>query len=267
MIEAIKYVCFEHNTNLYRIWKIGKSHMAKQTVRTSLGIGWVFIRDLIYFAVFIAFRYFMSGSSEIEGIHFIVYLIIGIIPWFFMNEVLNGGANAIRMNKALIHSIKFPITIIPTIEVVAIFLKRLFTLIVGYVVCLMFGHGTDIHLGLLLYYFCCMFILMVFLNLIISALTAISQDFYQLYLSIVRVLFFMMPIIWSFENIGNYPWIIKLIKLNPMVYILSGFREAYANPQPLNVEYTLYFWGVNGLIFSVGCFIQYKLRRYYSDFV
>ncbi|MBN1622866.1 MAG: ABC transporter permease [Clostridia bacterium] len=267
MIRAISFVFNEHKENLYRIWQLGKYHMQKQTIRTSLGIGWIFIHDLIYFAVFTIFRYLMAGSAQVEGMNFIVFLITGLVPWFFMSEVINNGSNAIKMNQAIISSIKFPITVIPTIEVMAIFLKRLFTLLVAFGISIGFGYLSSFRPLLFLYYFFSMLILMILFNLIISAFVAISDDFNQLYLSIVRVIFFSMPIIWSFETITGLPWAIYILKLNPMVYIISGFRDAFVLGNAPDLQYTVYFWVLCLIMFAAGSMIQYRLRKYYSDFI
>lgn len=267
MLNAIKIVTIEHKNNLYRIWQMGKSHMKRQTIRTSLGIGWILIRDIVYFTVFILFRYLMSGSHNVDGMHFIVYLITGLIPWFFMNEVINAGAGAIKGNSAIIKSIEFPITIIPTYEVLAIFMKRLFTIVFAFVVIGIFGNIWDFDPLLFIYYFLAMFILMILFNLITSAFIAISQDFNQLYLALTRILFFSLPIIWSFERIQNNFFLLTLLKLNPMTYIIMGFRDAFVLGSLPSLKYTIYFWGICLVLLYIGCYVQYKLRKYYSDFI
>lgn len=267
MFKAIKFILIEHKSNLYRIWQMGISHAKKQTLRTSLGLGWVFIRDMIYFSVFVLFRYLMSGGSEIDGMHFILYLITGKTAWNFINEVLNAGSNAIKSNGAIIKSVKFPITIIPTYEVVAIFYKRLFTLLIPFAVMFFFGDLRTFSPVIFIYYFFSMFIFMVLINFLTSAFVAISEDFNQLYSSITRVIFFSLPILWSFERIEHIGWAKVLLKLNPMVYIITGFRDAYVLGKTPELYYTIYFWGFCLMLFIIGSYTQYKLRRYYSDFI
>lgn len=267
MFEAMRYVVKEHYDNTSRMWKMAKAHMRKQTIRTTLGIGWVIIKDLIYFTVFVGFRYLISGSALVDGMHFIVYLVTGLIPWFFMNEVINAGANAIKNNKAIINSIKFPLTILPTIEVISIFMRRLFTILVIFVVVTIFGYLLNFNLLLFLYYFAMMFLLMVLLNLITTAYVAISDDFYQAYSAITRILFFSLPIFWSFEKVKSIPLAQYLLKLNPMTYIVLGFRDAFVKGNMPDLEYTLYFFFVLILMFMAGTYTQYKLRKYYSDFM
>jgi teichoic acid transport system permease protein len=267
MFKAMWLNLKEHTDNIYRIWQLGKNHMRKQTIRTTLGLGWVFIRDMIYFSVFLGFRYLMAGGGKMDGMNLIVYLATGLVPWFFMNEVLTAGSNAIVANKAIVLSIQFPIGILPTVEVLAIFMKRMFTLLFIFVPVIIFGHFKDINLLLFLYYFVSMFILMVVINQPLSAFIAISQDFEQLYTAIVRIMVFSMPIIWSFEYIAGKAWLMLLLKLNPMVYIIMGFRDALVLGEMPDLEYTIYFWCAVLAIYAVGSFAQFKLKKYYADFM
>ncbi len=265
--ESLKYIFEEHKNNVSTLIKLSKENMQQQTLRTSLGLGWVVVRDLIYYIVFIIFRLLMSGSGTIDGINFILFLMLGIIPWNFMGECINGGVTAIKRNKQILASIKFPIVILPTIEIVAIFLKRLFTLLIMLAIIGVFGSIKDITWWMLIYYFTCMFVLMVIWNLIFSSLVAISNDFEQLYRAITNVLFYSMPIIWSFETLGDSVTIIRILKLNPFVYIIEGFRDACAFGTLPDFEYTIYFWSLCLVLLIIGAILQYKLKRHYVDLI
>lgn len=267
MRKAIKYVYYEHRKNLEMILKLAVTNMTKQTIRTTLGVWWVYVHDILYFTVYVIFRILMAGNGQVENMHSVVYLMTGLVPWFFMNEVLNTGSNAIKMNKGIIQSIKFPISIFPTIEVLAIFFKRIFTFIMIFVVDIYYGYIGQFNLILFIYYVLCMFILMWAINLVTSAFVAISGDFNQVYIAITRVLMFSLPIIWSFENIASYKMFNWGLRLNPMVYVINGFRNAFVLGQAPDLIYTVYFWLCILIVTSCGCLIQYKLRKYYADFM
>lgn len=267
MREAIDYVYNEHKKNLNMIWKLAVTNMTKQTIRTTLGVWWVYIHDILYFSVYVAFRILMAGSGKIENMHSVVYLMTGLVPWFFMNEVLNTGSNAIKSNKGIIQSIKFPISIFPTIEVLAIFFKRIFTFALVFIVDFYYGYLGQFNLILFIYYVLCMLILMWAINLITSAFVAISGDFNQVYLAITRIMMFSLPIIWSFENIIQYKVCTIGLRINPMVYVINGFRNAFVLGGVPDLMYTIYFWLCIVILSSCGCLIQYKLRKYYADFM
>lgn len=264
MLKALKYVWQEHKENRKLILLMAKEEMKKAKVRTSIGIAWDYIHDLIYFFVYTLFRIVMSGNGKVDGMESVLYVLTGLIPWFFMNEVLVAGTMAVKKNKGIIRSIKFPITIIPTIDVVSIFLKRTFTLVVLYAVSACFGHLLDLNIFLLLYYMVSMFAFMLGFNLLISAFVAISEDFHQIFLALVRILFFFIPVLWSFENIP-FQSLEVILRLNPIVYIIEGFRDAFVLGSMPSLYATLYFWAVTLIVSALGCFVQYRLRKYYAD--
>lgn len=266
LTNSIKYIFSEYKTNRRDLFSLAVENMYQQTLRTSLGLGWVFVRDIVYYLAFILFRVLMSGAGTIEGMNFILFIMIGLISWNFMNECMNGAVMAIKGNKTILSSIKFPIVILPTVEVIAIFLKRSFTLLILLCCILAYGDIRNITLWMFLYYFLCMFIFSVVWNLIFSSLVAISNDFEQLYRAVMSVIFFTVPVIWSFEVIENVS-VIRLLKLNPFVYIIEGFRDACFSGTLPDLEYTIYFWVLTIILFCMGSILQYKLRRHYVDLI
>lgn len=267
LFKSLAYFYEIYKNNINRIFSIAVENMHQQTLRTSFGLWWVFFRDFVYLTSFTIFRYLMSGSGEIDGMNFILYLMVALIPWNFMNECINGGISAIKSNKNILSSIQFPVGILPTIEILAIFMKRLFTLIILFVVISIFGDIRDVTLWMFIYYFIMMFIFMCIWNFVFSAIVAISNDFEQFYRALTSVLFFTMPIMWSFEIIQQYPWLIRFFKLNPFVYLIEGFRDACSTGTLPDLEYTIYFLSVNLILLFIGCILQYKLKNHYIDLI
>lgn len=266
MLESIKFVIKEHVDNRKMIMQLSFENMNQQTIRTSLGVFWIYFRDVMYFIVYTLFRVLTSGGGNIMGMNPIVYLLLGLIPFFFMNEVLNRGTSAIKNNKSIIQSIKFPITTIPTIDVLTIFFQRIFTFIIMLIIVYAFGYGKQIHYIKVLYFMVAMLSCMFILNLIISAFVAVSTDFHQLYMSLMRILIFICPVIWTFDTIKN-PFLNVLLHLNPLAYVLSGFRNAFVLGGMPSIQYTLYFWACMLILFVIGCRVQFKLRKFYADFI
>ncbi len=267
LLKSLKYMFVEYSQNMAQIFSIAKKHVHQQTLRTSLGLGWVVIRDIIYFSVFVLFRFLMSGSGTVDGMNFVLFMLLGMIPWNFMSEVVNAGVMAIKSNKPVLSSIKFPIIILPTAEVIAIFMKRSFTLVIMIVVVTVFGDISDITWWMLIYYFFAMFIFMIVWNLIFTSLVAISNDFEQLYRSLASVMFYTVPVVWSLEAVAPYQLVRRLFKANPFVYIIEGFRDACQSATLPSFEYTICFWGICIFMLCIGSMLQYKLRRHYIDLI
>lgn len=266
MIESVKYILSEHRKNIRLLIKMAFMNMDRQTVRSSLGMVWTYFHDIIYIFVFVAFRLLMAGNGSVMGMNSTVYMMTGMIPWFFINDVLSQGSMAIRSNKGIVQSIRFSVTILPTIEVLSIFLKRMFSFVMLFAVVTAFGYIRYFDLLLFLYYLICAAALSVAMNLVISAFVAVSDDFRQLYDALLRVLIYTMPILWDFSYVKSV-WINVLLRINPMVYVVKGFRDAFVLGPTQNMGYTAYFWGCVLVIFMAGSYVQDRLKKYYADFV
>lgn len=266
MIECISYIIREHKVNFKLMIKMAFMNTEKQTVRSSFGLWWTYFHDIIYILVFVMFKLLISGNGNVMGMNSIVYLITGMIPWFFLNDVLNQGSMAIRNNKGIVQSIKFSVPILSTVEVISIFIKRIFSYAMIFVVVIVFGYIRYFNLGLFVYYIVCSLALAIAMNLVLSAFIAISDDFRQLYSAFVRVLIYTMPILWDFTKV-NSVFVNILLRINPMVYVVKGFRDAFVLGATQDILYSLYFWGCVVVLFVLGSFVQLKLKKYYADFV
>lgn len=264
MFESVRHIGQEHRKNWRLIIKIAYMDSGKQTVRSSLGILWTYFRDLIFIGVFILFRMLISGNDQISGMDSIVYLVTGMIPWFFMNDVLVQGGMAIRNNRGIIQSIHFPVVVLPTISVLSILLKRILSFLLIFVVCIIFGYADTFHFGLFVHYMIAMLCLMLALNLVTTAIISVSDDFRQLYEALLRIMIYTMPILWDFSRVtAILPNV--LLRMNPMVYIIKGFRDAFVLGHTQDTLYTVYFWCCVIVLFLVGSFLQFRLKKYYAD--
>ncbi len=266
MVEAIKYIFNEHINNYRLVIKLAIMNMEKQTIRTSIGVLWNYFHDIVYILVFIMFRVLITGYGNIMDMNSIVYMLTGLIPWFFISDVLNQGSTSIKSNKGIVQSLKFPISILPTTEVLSIFARRFFTFFLLLIISAIFGYLRFFSIGLFLYYLICLIFLMISINWILSAFVAVSEDFHQMYLAFVRVLIYSLPILWSFENNKSIVTNIAL-RINPMVYVLDGFRDVFVLGYPPHLYYTIYFWIFIVLCILIGSFVQFKLKKFYSDFL
>ena len=58
-----------------------------------------------------------------------------------------------------------------------------------------------------------------------------------------------------------------LLRINPMVYVVKGFRDAFVLGPTQDFLYSVYFWACIAVLFALGSFVQFKLKKYYADFV
>lgn len=110
-----------------------------------------------------------------------------------------------------------------------------------------------------------MSILSLGLGFAVAAFNVFIRDISQVVFIVLQIGFWTTPIFWDINIMP--PQIQMILKLNPMFYIVQGYRESfvYASPFWKHPYQTLYFWVVTLIIFSVGALIFKKLKPQFAD--
>ena len=74
------------------------------------------------------------------------------------------------------------------------------------------------------------------------------------------------PIMWSFTRVEGHK-IAVLFKLNPLYYIVTGYRESLFDHRFFwqDTGMTIYFWAVTLLLFAFGTFVFKRLKPHFAD--
>ena len=119
------------------------------------------------------------------------------------------------------------------------------------------------------YYVFCTLVLVLAILYTTSAITVFFRDLSQIIaIFVLQVGIWLTPIMWDAEaRLAAHPTIIKVLKLNPMYYVVSGFRDALLYKKWVWEKpfWTLYFWGVTLILFLIGVGIFRKLRVHFAD--
>ena len=128
------------------VWDLAKSDFRKRFVGSYFGIFWMFVQPvvtiLIYYCVFqLGFK--AAPPSDIQA-PYVLWLIPGIVPWFFFNEAVLAGTNALYDYNYLVKKVVFKVSILPIIKLVSCaFVHAIFAVIMC-VVFVLFGYAPHI---------------------------------------------------------------------------------------------------------------------------
>ena len=198
---------------------------------------------------------------------FVLYLVSGIVPWFFFQDALNGGTNALIEYNYLVKKVVFKISILPIVKIISAFFVHLFFVVFALILCACYGYTPGLHTLQIIYYSACTFLLSLGLVYATSAIVIFFRDLTQIIGIFLQVGVWLTPIMWDLNMLADYPWAMKLFKLNPMYYIVSGYRDSMLG----NVWFwehwgwTLYFWVVTVALFAVGSVIFKRLKPHFAD--
>lgn len=270
MIGILKEVI--HNRKL--IINLSKNDFKSKFAGSYFGVVWAFIQPVITILVYwFVFDKALNSGTQItkSGIDapYVIWLVAGLVPWFYFSEVINTGSNVLVEYDYLVKKVVFKISVLPIVKIISSLFVHLF--FVGFMIILYacYHYYPTVYTVQILYYSFAMICLCVGIIYATSAMTVFFRDLSQLINIILQVLMWMTPIMWNMdamaEKISKPVEII--LKLNPMYYIVSGYRDSMLNGiwfwnRP---ETTLYFWGVTVCCFIIGSSIFKRLQVHFAD--
>ena len=225
----MKKIIIEHLKNLSMIFKLARIDLIKTYRGATLGWLWAIIKPSVtIFVYWFTIEVGLRSSSPVNGVPKFLWLIVSMIPWFYISEMIFAGASSFRSYSYLITKIKFPISTIPTI----VNLSKLFVhIILMFIVTLIFifnGYGIDIYIIQLPVYIILAFLSLEAWSLFASYLSAMSVDFLNLVRSVTTLLFWLSGIFWSIDNVSN-PLLREILWLNPVTFLVDGYRNCFVN--------------------------------------
>lgn len=232
-----------------------------------LGIVWAFIQPLI--TIFVYWFAFQVGlrSQDVGNFPFALWFMAGLIPWFFFSDSLNGGTNALIDYSYLVKKVVFNIDILPLVKVISAVFVHIFFIVFLLIMYALYGYYPDLYSLQILYYSLCLFLLVLGLSYITAPLVVFFRDLGQIVNIILQVGVWMTPILWNIDTMQVSDTIKKLLKLNPVYYVVQGYRDALINKAGFweHPWLTLYFWLFTLLAFFIGTRLFKKLRLHFAD--
>ena len=266
-MKNLTQICKDHISYRQQIFKLAKADLVKTYRGAALGWSWAIIKPAVtVFVYWFAFSIGLRAGGDVEGMPFFLWLIAGLIPWFYMNEMLTQGTDSIRKYSYLVTKMRFPVSTIPTFVSISKLLVHFILLAITIVIFIAMGYPPNIYIIQLPFYILLTFVFFTVFSLFSSLLSSMSKDFSNLVKSFITAIFWLSGILWNVNTI-DIGWIKTLLMLNPVTYLVEGYRNCFIHqvwffeePQKL-----LYF-GVVLLILVIAALWTYrKLRKEIPD--
>jgi ABC-2 type transport system permease protein len=219
------------------IWVLAVKELQVRYKRSALGFVWALLHPLL---MMIILTLVFSSVMQIAVHHYAIFLICALLPWTFFGQAVAYGVESIVGNAALLKKVAIPKFVFPMAAVVANLINFLLSLIPLALMLLVLRHPfhkTWIYLpvpmlALVLFTLgCCFFF---------ATANVYFRDFAHIVQILLSAWFYFSPIIYSLDFVPAQFHLI--FRLNPMLYILNGFRLAIYHgllPSPSSVALSL----------------------------
>lgn len=253
------------------IWKLAKNDFKKRYAGSYLGIVWALIQPVVtvvmYYIVFD--KVFQSRSQMVANgieVPYVLYLTAGLVPWFYFSEAITNGTNALLEYSYLVKKVVFKISILPIIKIIASTFIHVFFVGVLLVVAGIYGYYPTPYTIQLIYYSFCLFVLVLAMSYCSCAIVVFFRDLGQIINIALQIGMWATPILWDITYITNDN-IKALFKLNPLVYIVSGFRSSIYGDEWFFEHFysSTYFWIFTVTLFCIGSLIFKRLKVHFAD--
>lgn len=256
----------ELRNNKALIWNLSKNDFKTKYAGSYLGITWAFVQPIVTILVYwFVFEFGLKAGSPILNVPFVVWFVSGMIPWFFFQEGLLNATNCMLEYSYLVKKVVFKISILPIVKIISALFVHLVFIGFLFVVAAIYGFYPTQYSIQLVYYSFCTFCLTLAISYATSAMVIFFKDLGQIINILLQIGMWMTPIMWSYTIVPqSLQWIVKL---NPMYYIVEGYRDTFINHVWFFERYfqTVYFWVVTLGLFVIGTVIFKKLKPHFAD--
>jgi ABC-type polysaccharide/polyol phosphate export permease len=228
--------------------------------RSVLGVLWSLLQPVLMMAV-MALVFSNLFRYQVEGVNYLVYLMIGIVMFNYFSEATNAAMTSVIGNFSLINKVYLPKYIFPLSKCLFVGINFLLTLIPLLLIILVTGSGEtkcviNIYYLLLPYAFICMLLFTVGLGFILSCIAVFFRDILYIYSIILTIWNYFTPV---FYDISILPSILKKIfPINPLYQFITFVRTIILHNQMPSMSNFLLcgFYAIT--IFLLGCLIFKK---------
>lgn len=269
MLKTIFSLPADIYKNRRLVLKLAKNDFKTRYAGSYFGTVWAFIQPIVTIMVywFVFSVGFRQGTGDMD-VPFVLYLVAGIVPWFFFQDALVGGTNALLEYNYLVKKVVFNISVLPVVKIVSALFVHGFFVMFTIILYLAYHKLPDWYYLQILYYSGCTFLLVLGLCYATCSVVVFFRDLTQIINIGLQVGVWLTPIMWMAEvSLKNHPIIQKILQLNPMYYIVSGYRDAFIMKRWFfeRPVWTLYFW-----LFIIACFVMgnwvfCRLRVHFAD--
>ena len=211
-----------------QVWNLALFELKKQSRGAALGWLWFFIKPFMYIGVFwFALEIGLRAGKSMGGPPYILWLMAGMIPWFYMQSHVGGtGVDVFHKFSYLVNKIKFPLGAIPVIYSVSklvIQLGMVVVLFAAYFVC---GQGLDLYLLQVPIIWVLMIVFFYFFSLLLSCLTAFSKDVKNAMAAFSTPIFWLSGTIFDVSAI-DIEWVRNILLFDPVTFLVQGSRACF----------------------------------------
>jgi ABC-type polysaccharide/polyol phosphate export permease len=207
-----------------------------------LGPFWLSLSTVVMVA---AMGVIYARLFRIEPSHYLLFLTIGLLLWQFISSSITDGCQTFLSAQEIIHQVPLPFSVYPFRTVYRNLIVLLHCMVILPIVLVLFPPALDWRLVIALPALALLGLNAFWIALLLGLVSARYRDIPPIVASVLQILFFVTPILWPPELLGNWQ---ELLSFNPLFAAIDVVRAPLLGIAPLP-----HSWTTLALVTLLGC--------------
>ncbi|QWD11254.1 ABC transporter permease [Polynucleobacter paneuropaeus] len=232
-----------------------------------LGVSWILIEPLVY--VFLLWFFFTKAMkfTPPEGYPYVPWLMSAMVLWNFISLSMTTTTTTFRSHAFLLRHHGFKMAILPIVNLLSCLYVHIIFLGILAILLLCSDIPFTVYWFQSLYYLFATSVLLLGVGWITASLSLFIKDISNINGVLLQIGFWISPIFWSLDTFPKeYQF---LLKLNPISYVIEGYRKSFLYGQPMWTDMNgfFYYWSITISVLALGYFTYKKLRPHFGDVI
>jgi lipopolysaccharide transport system permease protein len=231
--------------------------------QTILGFLWAILVPVIQIVMF-TIIFGKVAKISTEGIPYILFSTVAIIPWTYMSQVMSDSSMSLVSGQGMLGKIYFPRVMFPMTAVLAKLADFGISLVILFAILIYYRITPTWNLLFLPLFFIQMIIVPAGVGMFLSALAIRFRDVKFAMQFVLRMLIYTAPIVYSASSIPDKYRL--LYSLNPIVSVIEGFRSCLLGT-PMQWQYILPGLLTSIVLLVFGALYFHRMEKVFVDVI
>ena len=259
----------DHGVEMFRKYRNLLGELTRKTIKLKyrnswLGIFWSFLQPLLNMIVLSVVFGALLGRHADGVICYPVFLFSGRLIYEFFTTATKQSMTAFRRNAAIIKKVYVPKYMYPLSSILSTFVTTAISMLCYLMVWVFFkltglSGGADLQFSWrFIFMIVPMLIILVFstgVGLILSVLCVYFRDIEYIWEVIMRLLMYLLPILYTIDRLKDHKIIYHIIWFNPLYSMIELFRQCVLTGTRMDIEMLLYASITSIIMLIVGMLI------------
>ncbi|MGB0767310.1 MAG: ABC transporter permease [Phycisphaeraceae bacterium] len=193
--------------------------------QAALGIGWAVIQPVaMALILFLFFGKLMGLDAQVAPTPYLVFVLAGVLPWTLFEAAVSASSGSVVASAGVIRKVYFPRLIVPLAATGAPLIDYAIGLVVLLFAMVALGVPLTVSIALVPIMIATLMIAVLGVGVLMSAITVAYRDFRHVLPFLLRILFFLTPVIYPVAIMPErFRW---LLSLNPVGGTIAALRSA-----------------------------------------